>query len=85
MALNFILLFFTALLAGLLVFVALTFKEKYFKLLLVFAGSYLFSITILHIIPELFAGAYDTAYELALGPGGDERPVATVRRRDHAA
>jgi zinc transporter ZupT len=59
MGLNFILLFLTALLAGLLVFVAPSFKEKYFKLILVFAGSYLFSITILHIIPELFAGGYD--------------------------
>jgi zinc transporter ZupT len=59
MGLNFILLFFTALLAGLLVFVAPTFKEKYFKLILVFAGSYLFSITILHILPELFAGNQD--------------------------
>lgn len=59
MGLNFILLFLTALLAGLLVFVAPAFKEKYFKLILVFAGSYLFSITILHILPELFAGNYD--------------------------
>ena len=59
MGLNFILLFLTALVAGLLVFVAPTFKEKYFKLILVFAGSYLFSITIIHIIPELFAGNLD--------------------------
>ena len=59
MGLNFILLFLTALLAGLLVFVAPAFKEKYFKLILVFAGSYLFSITILHILPELFAGNHD--------------------------
>ena len=59
MALNFILLFFTALLAGLLVFVTPVLKEKYFKLVLVFAGSYLFSITILHILPELFSGAYN--------------------------
>jgi zinc transporter ZupT len=59
MALNFILLFFTALLAGLLVFVTPVLKEKYFKLVLVFAGSYLFSITILHILPELFSGSYD--------------------------
>lgn len=59
MWLNFILLFFTAILAGLLVFVAPTFKDKYFKLILVFAGSYLFSITILHILPELFAGNQD--------------------------
>jgi zinc transporter ZupT len=59
MALNFILLFFTALLAGLLVFITPVLKEKYFKLVLVFAGSYLFSITILHILPELFSGSYD--------------------------
>jgi zinc transporter ZupT len=59
MALNFILLFFTALLAGLLVFVTPVLKEKYFKLVLVFAGSYLFSITILHILPELFSGSYN--------------------------
>ena len=59
MALNFILLFFTALLAGLLVFVTPALKEKYFKLVLVFAGSYLFSITILHILPELFSGSYN--------------------------
>ena len=59
MVLNFILLFFTALLAGLLVFVTPVLKEKYFKLVLVFAGSYLFSITILHILPELFSGSYN--------------------------
>jgi zinc and cadmium transporter len=59
MALNFILLFFTALLAGLWVFVTPALKEKYFKLVLVFAGSYLFSITILHILPELFSGSYN--------------------------
>jgi zinc transporter ZupT len=59
MALNFILLFFTALLAGLLVFITPVLKEKYFKLVLVFAGSYLFSITILHILPELFSGTYN--------------------------
>ncbi len=58
MGINFILLFLTAMLAGLLVFVAPVFREKYFKLILVFAGSYLFSITILHIIPELFSSGY---------------------------
>lgn len=59
MLLNFLLLFSAALLAGLMVFITPVFKEKYFKLLLVFAGSYLFSITILHILPELFAGNYN--------------------------
>ncbi|MCS5491048.1 MULTISPECIES: ZIP family metal transporter [Algoriphagus] len=60
MVINFILLFFTVLLAGSLVFFAPAFKERYFKLFLVFAGSYLFSITILHIIPELFDNAFDS-------------------------
>ena len=46
--------------AGLLVFFAPVFREKYFKLVLVFAGSYLFSITILHIIPELFSSDFGT-------------------------
>ncbi|NVK48598.1 MAG: zinc permease [Cyclobacteriaceae bacterium] len=60
MVINFILLFFTVLIAGSLVFFAPAFKERYFKLFLVFAGSYLFSITILHIIPELFDNAFDS-------------------------
>lgn len=59
MGINFILLFLTAMLAGLLVYFAPVFREKYFKLVLVFAGSYLFSITILHIIPELFSSGYN--------------------------
>ncbi|WP_332913216.1 hypothetical protein [Algoriphagus boritolerans] len=62
MGINFLLLFFTAMIAGLLVFIFPSFREKYFKLLLVFAGSYLFSITILHIIPELFDSGYTSTY-----------------------
>nr|WP_287936184.1 zinc permease [Algoriphagus sp.] len=58
MGINFLLLFLTAMVAGLLVFFAPVFRDKYFKLVLVFAGSYLFSITILHIIPELFASGF---------------------------
>ncbi|WP_026956128.1 ZIP family metal transporter [Algoriphagus vanfongensis] len=61
MVLNFILLFLTAMIAGSLVFIAPAFKDKYFKLVLVFAGSYLFSITIIHIIPELFTTASSTS------------------------
>ncbi|SHO62216.1 ZIP family metal transporter [Algoriphagus zhangzhouensis] len=61
MGLNFILLFLTAMIAGSLVFFAPNFKDKYFKLVLVFAGSYLFSITIIHIIPELFSSATDAS------------------------
>ncbi|TDQ17342.1 ZIP zinc transporter [Algoriphagus boseongensis] len=44
--------------AGLLVFFSPVFREKYFKLVLVFAGSYLFSVTILHILPELFSTGF---------------------------
>ena len=46
--------------AGSLVFFAPSFREKYFRLVLVFAGSYLFSITILHILPELFDSGFDS-------------------------
>lgn len=60
MGINFLFLFSTAMIAGLLVFVFPSFREKYFKLFLVFAGSYLFSITILHIIPELFDSGYSS-------------------------
>lgn len=61
MAINFLLLFITAIGAGSIVYFVPTFQKKYFKLALVFAGSYLFSITILHIIPELFASGFDTS------------------------
>ncbi|MFW5759400.1 MAG: ZIP family metal transporter [Cyclobacteriaceae bacterium] len=54
---NIIVLFITAFLGGLAVFFIPRIKESYFKLALVFAGSYLFAITILHIIPELFIGS----------------------------
>jgi len=59
MGINFLLLFFTAIGAGSLVFFAPKFKDKYFKLILVFAGSYLFSITVLHLLPELFSSGFD--------------------------
>lgn len=54
MIFNLLFLFFSALLAGLSVFLIPKGKEFNFKLTLVFAGSYLFSITIIHILPELF-------------------------------
>ncbi len=61
MQINFILLFLTAFISGMLVFFAPNFRDKYFKMVLVFAGSYLFSITILHIIPELFDSGYSSS------------------------
>src|SRR5690554_6769728 len=53
--LSFMLLFFSAFLAGMVALLSSKWKVRDFKRVLVFAGSYLFSITILHIFPELFA------------------------------
>jgi zinc transporter ZupT len=47
-------LFFTPLLSGLLIFLVPKGKNTNFKLLLVFAGAYLFAITVIHILPELY-------------------------------
>lgn len=60
MALNFILLFLTAMVAGGLAYFIPSWEERYFKLVLVFAGSYLFAITVLHILPELFVESGDS-------------------------
>ncbi|GIV37352.1 MAG: hypothetical protein KatS3mg032_1731 [Cyclobacteriaceae bacterium] len=55
-------LFLVPLLAGLLAFIVPTGKMRNYRLLLVFAGSYLFGITVVHILPEL----YRTSNELEL-------------------
>ncbi|MFQ3215256.1 MAG: zinc and cadmium transporter [Marivirga sp.] len=55
MTLSIIILFILTLAGGLAVFIVPKFNSKYFQLSLVFAGSYLFSITIIHILPELFS------------------------------
>lgn len=47
-------LFFTPLVAGLLIYLVPKGRNTNFKLLLVFAGSYLFAITVIHILPELY-------------------------------
>lgn len=47
-------LFFTPLLSGLAIYLVKNFKSASFKLLLVFAGAYLFGITVVHILPELY-------------------------------
>ena len=54
MTLKLIVLFFTPLISGLMVYLVPTAKGSSFKLLLVFAGSYLFAITVTHILPELY-------------------------------
>lgn len=54
MSLKLSVLFFTPLLSGLLIYVVSNFRSANFKLLLVFAGAYLFGITVVHILPELY-------------------------------
>jgi zinc transporter ZupT len=54
MTLKLLVLFFTPLLAGLLSYLLPSSKTSNFRLLLVFAGSYLFAITVVHILPELY-------------------------------
>jgi len=54
MTTTFLVLFLTPLLSGLLVYLVPKGKNTNFNLLLVFAGAYLFSITVIHILPELY-------------------------------
>src|SRR4051812_33316693 len=54
MTLKLLVLFFTPLIAGLLAYLVPSSKNTNYKLLLVFAGSYLFAITVVHILPELY-------------------------------
>lgn len=51
---EYLFLFIVAVGGGLLAFFWPKTNTNYYKLALVFAGSYLFSITIIHILPELF-------------------------------
>ena len=54
MTLKLSVLFFTPLISGLLIYLVGGFRLTNFKLLLVFAGAYLFGITVVHILPELY-------------------------------
>ena len=51
---NIVLLFITAFVAGISVFLIPELNQKKFKAILSFSGAYLFSITVIHILPELF-------------------------------
>lgn len=62
MLLKTLVLFFTPLLSGLLVFLVPKGRNIAFRLILVFAGSYLFSITIIHILPDLFRQPFAVEY-----------------------
>lgn len=55
MILNLAVLFLTPLLSGLAIFFVPRGKHTNFRLSLVFAGSYLFAVTVIHILPELYS------------------------------
>lgn len=55
-------LFLTPLLSGALIYVLPKGKDANFRLLLGFAGSYLFSITIIHILPDLYQSDVGTEF-----------------------
>jgi zinc transporter ZupT len=55
-------LFLAPLLSGALIYVLPKGKEANFRLLLGFAGAYLFSITIIHILPDLYASQVGTEF-----------------------
>lgn len=57
-----IILFLSALFGGVLAIYSVDFIKNNIKYLLVFAGSFLFSITILHILPEIFETGVDHLY-----------------------
>jgi zinc transporter ZupT len=54
MIIKVLVLFLAPLLSGLLIFLVPKADNRNFRLLLVFAGSYLFAITVIHILPELY-------------------------------
>ncbi|TAG54552.1 MAG: zinc permease [Cytophagales bacterium] len=54
MILNILILFFITFFAGILIIYYPELNKKNFKYMLTFSGAYLFSITVLHILPELF-------------------------------
>lgn len=54
MTIKLLVLFLTPLISGLFIFLVPRGKNTNYKLLLVFAGAYLFAITVIHILPELY-------------------------------
>lgn len=62
MILKLLVLFFAPLLSGALIYMLPKGKEANFRLLLGFAGSYLFAITIIHILPDLYKSQLGTEF-----------------------
>lgn len=54
MLIKLLVLFFTPLISGLFIYLVPKSRGSNYRLLLVFAGSYLFAITVIHILPELY-------------------------------
>lgn len=67
---NFFILFLSALGAGLSVVLYPNISKKNFKVILAFSGSYLFAITVIHILPELYHEAHDLTLVGAFVLGG---------------
>lgn len=66
MTLNITVLILSALIGGSLPFLLKEVKEKNLKVVLVFAGAYLFSITVIHILPELFINEKQSSVQIGL-------------------
>ncbi|MFO7258478.1 MAG: ZIP family metal transporter [Bacteroidota bacterium] len=62
MTIKLIVLFLAPLLAGLLIYLVPKGRNANYRLLLVFAGSYLFAITVSHILPELYLQHEEVGY-----------------------
>lgn len=62
MIVNSIILFLSVVIPGLFVMKTGRFNEKSLSLFLVFAGAYLFSMTVIHLIPDLFLSDEDPFY-----------------------
>lgn len=60
MIINSLILFLSAFLGGISIYLFPSLKQKKFDYLLIFAGAYLFSITIIHILPEVYAQYTDS-------------------------
>jgi len=51
-----LILFFSAFLGGITIFIVRSDKSQLLKLILSFSGAYLFAITVLHLIPDAYSG-----------------------------
>ncbi|MFM8431301.1 MAG: zinc/iron permease, partial [Bacteroidota bacterium] len=64
----FLVLFFSILLSGGLLFVFGKISDKSLKLLLAFSGAYLFSLSVLHLLPEVYdSGGHTIGIFILLG------------------